>query len=50
MGKPVIVLNEEGKYNGLPYNCRASYLHQKYNNTGDFVVGDVVLCYSEGIR
>ena len=49
-GKTVMVLNEEGKYNGLPYNCRASYLHQKYNNTGDFVVGDVVLCYSEEIR
>lgn len=49
-GKTVMVLNEEGKINGLPYNCRASYLHQKYNNTGDFVVGDVVLCYSEEIR
>ena len=23
---------------------------QKYNNTGDFVVGDVVLCYLEEIR
>lgn len=49
-GKTIMVLNEEGKCKGLPYNCRASYLHQKYNCTDDFVVGDVVLCYSEEIR
>ncbi len=49
-GGTVMVVNEDGKNNGLPFNPRATGVFQKYNHTGDYIVGDVVLCYSEDIQ
>lgn len=40
--KAVMVVNEEGKLNGLPTNVLASVLfYQNYAETRDFIVGDV---------
>ena len=49
-GGTVMVVNEDGKNNGLPFNPRATGVFQKYSHTGDYIVGDVVLCYSEDIQ
>lgn len=49
-GETVMVVNEDGKNIGLPFNPRATGVFQKYNHTGDYIVGDVVLCYSEDIQ
>ena len=48
-GHTVMVVNEEGKLNGLPVNRAATDIYETFNHIGDFIVGDVVLCYSEEI-
>jgi hypothetical protein len=40
-GRMVIVLNEEGKLDGLPYNLLATLV---YGNPMDVIVGDVLFC------
>lgn len=49
-GRTVMVLNEEGKIDGLQPNRRATDIYQSYNHIEDCIVGDVVLCYSEEIQ
>ena len=47
--KAVMVVNEEGKLNGLPTNVFASVLfYQNYAETRDFIVGDVAFLSAEG--
>lgn len=46
----IIVLNEEGKCNGLPYNHMATLMYRKAYNTLDFIVGDVLVCDSKQVK
>lgn len=46
----IMVLNEEGKLNNLPYNEEATKLFQKAYKTNDFIVGDVLVCDSEMVQ
>lgn len=39
-----MVLNEEGKLIGLPYNNMATIMFRKAHHTFDYVVGDVLVC------
>lgn len=43
----IIVLNEEGKLTGLPYNAEASRL---YDNPHDVIVGDVLVCKDSEVK
>lgn len=43
----IMVLNEEGKLNGLPVNLAATIL---YGNPNDVIVGDVLVCPPEQIK
>ncbi len=43
----LMVLNEMGKWEGLPLNEAASVL---YNSPYDYVVGDVVVCNNQQIE
>ena len=40
----LMVVNEEGKLNGLPINDRATKLYQTCILTDDFIVGDALFC------
>ena len=40
----IMVINEEGKLLGLPYNQDATTLYQNRFGAFDFVVGDVLVC------
>lgn len=46
----IIVLNEEGKCDGLPYNHLATLMYRKSYNTLDFIVGDVLVCDSKQVK
>lgn len=46
----IIVLNEEGKCSGLPYNHMATLMYRKAYNTLDFIVGDVLVCDSKQVK
>ena len=43
----IMVLNEEGKLNGLPFNMAATLL---YNNPNDYIVGDVLFCHKSMVK
>ncbi len=45
-----IVLNEEGKIDDLPFNEEATKIFRSYFKTGDYIVGDVLICDNEQIR
>lgn len=45
----MMVLNEEGKLDGLPYNLAATQMARGYIFEDDFIVGDVLVCPSEMI-
>ena len=40
----LMVVNEEGKLNGLPINDRATKLYRTCILTDDFIVGDALFC------
>ena len=40
----LMVLNEEGKLKGLPMNRAASVFALPHIGTGDFIVGDALVC------
>lgn len=44
----ILVINEEGKLNGLPYNGRATDLADIY--LWDCIVGDALLCRDDEVR
>lgn len=43
IGKKFLVLNEEGKLNGLEINLKATEIFQKHYGVTDVIVGDVLL-------
>lgn len=43
-GKDLIVFNDEGKLENLPYNRKATKIYQDRVYAGDFLVGDVLIC------
>lgn len=48
--KHLMVVNEEGKLNNLPYNAKATHLYQNHTGCNDVIVGDVLVCENEKIR
>lgn len=48
VGDKIMVVNEEGKLQGLPVNKRATEIALK-NGINDIIVGDVVLCNPDEI-
>lgn len=45
----LMVVNEEGKLNGLQLNESATDLLRLYKDTTDFIVGDVLVCEKDHI-
>lgn len=45
----IMVVNEEGKLNNLPYNDNAT-LRFRFFKTIDFIVGDTLVCHTNRIR
>ena len=46
----LIVLNEEGKLNGLAINWNATKIYRESFYTDDFIVGDVLICNDDQIK
>lgn len=48
----IMVLNEEGKIGGLPYNHQATIIAQqgKAISLTDNIVGDVLLCHKDQVK
>lgn len=47
----IMIVNEEGKVNGLDFNDAATaVLEESYPYSGDFVVGDVLLCNTDEVE
>ena len=46
----VMVMNEDGKIEGLPTNPKATELAAKRLFQGDYIVGDVLVCTNKQIR
>lgn len=47
----LMVVNEEGKCEGLPYNKEATALFRKcFPKSGDFIVGNVLVCDSSMVE
>lgn len=44
VGSALMVLNEEGKLNGLPFNEAATQRAHGFLFANDFIVGDVLVC------
>ena len=49
-GGEYMVINEEGKLKGLPFNENATELYQKKVYQGDFIVGDVLVCKKSQVK
>lgn len=45
----VMIVNEEGKIRGLPYNDPATALYRYYLKTKDIIVGDVIVTEAKNI-
>lgn len=45
-----MLVNEEGKLLGLPYNEEADNIFHQHFATLDYIVGDVLLCENHQIR
>lgn len=50
--KQIMVVNEEGKLNGLPYNSLATeaLILAYQGRVDDYIVGDVLLCDNDMVR
>jgi hypothetical protein len=46
----VLILNEEGKLNNLPFNELATYLLKSATFNNDYIVGDVLLIHNKYIE
>lgn len=47
----IMVLNEEGKLKGLPFNPNANKIYKDYFNIGnDYLVGNVLLCHPKMVN
>lgn len=50
-GKKIMVLNEEGKLDGLPLNITATKIAwKKFKLVDDWIAGDVLLCPAEMVK
>lgn len=50
-GNEIMVLNEEGKLEDLPFNFEATcWMKNSTNITNDYVVGDVLICDKKHIK
>lgn len=45
-----MVINEEGKLNGLPFNASATALLRCVRPTDDFIVGNALVCHKSHLR
>jgi hypothetical protein len=50
VGQKYLVLNEEGKLNGLEINLKATEIFQKHYGQTDVIVGDVLLIDSDEVE
>lgn len=48
--KKILIVNEEGKINKLPFNELATELWKKYYGRTDYIVGNALLCNSDEVR
>lgn len=48
--KKILIVNEEGKINKLPFNESATELWKKYCGITDYIVGNALLCNSDEVR
>lgn len=46
----IIVLNENGKVDNLPYNDEATKIYKENINTSDFIVGDILICKAREVK
>ena len=46
----ILIVNEEGKINKLPFNELATELWKKYYGRTDYIVGNTLLCNSDEVR
>lgn len=46
----IMVVNEEGKLRGLPYNDLATNVLYCHFNTTDYIVGNILICSADRIR
>ena len=46
----ILVVNEDGKIHGLPYNNKATELMRSHIKTNDFIVGDALLCNTSQVK
>ena len=46
----LMVVNEEGKLNDLPYNFCATQMYQRSTRALDYIAGDALVCLSNQIR
>ena len=50
-GNTTMVVNEEGKLLGMPYNAGADReFHSRFPSSKDFIVGNVLICNNNQIR
>ena len=51
LGKELMVINEEGKLLGLPYNENATaHLQSQYGTNSDYIVGNALICSAKQIK
>lgn len=48
--KKILIVNEEGKINKLPFNESATELWKKYYGRTDYIVGNALLCNLDEVR
>lgn len=48
--KKILIVNEGGKINKLPFNESATELWKKYYGRTDYIVGNALLCNSDEVR
>lgn len=46
----IMVVNEEGKLEDLPYNFIATQMYQRNTRALDYIAGDALVCLSNQIR
>ena len=46
----LMVVNEEGKINGLPYNYMATQIYRRSTSVLDYIAGDVLVCDNHEIK
>lgn len=46
----LMIMNEEGKLKGLPYNSKATELVKPFLSPGSYIVGDVIVCQKSYLK